>query len=338
MNTRRKFLAELDRLWPEMAQEFERAIYDVRSAVAMRELAAAIEEGNLDRALAAVRMDAGLMSPVAEAITSTLASAGRDMVDGAVRATQRFPVGARVIAGFEVGNPRAAAWAQDRGSNLVAYITEDTRKLIAEVISEAVDAGRNPRDIARDIAGRVQAGRRRGGLVGLTSGQAGWVRNARAELESLDRGYFGRRLRDRRSDPVVERAIREGKPLTPDEIDHITGRYADRLLADRGETIARTETHAALSAGRQEGLQQLIDDGKVDADAVMRIWDATGDSRTRQTHMAAEGQERRLGEPFTVGGALLMHPGDTSLGAPGSEVIKCRCYEGIRIDFFRGLN
>lgn len=47
------------------------------------------------------------------------------------------------------------------------------------------------------------------------------------------------------------------------------------------------------------------------------------DDRTRLTHLAADGQVRARGEPFLVGNALLMEPGDP--GGPPEEVANCRC-------------
>ena len=52
-------------------------------------------------------------------------------------------------------------------------------------------------------------------------------------------------------------------------------------------------------------------------------WLATGDARTRPSHWAANGQVVGIDQKFTVGGALLMQPGDPS--GPPEEVCQCRC-------------
>lgn len=54
-------------------------------------------------------------------------------------------------------------------------------------------------------------------------------------------------------------------------------------------------------------------------------WSATGDSRTRRTHTAANGQKRKKGEAFRVGSSKLLFPCDSSLGAEAKETINCRC-------------
>lgn len=195
-----------------------------------------------------------------------------------------------------------------------------------------MNAGRNPRSVALELVGRIVDGKRQGGIVGLTSQQAGYVLNARRQLEELDAGYFTRALRDRRFDKLVKRAIDDEKPLSRADIDRITGRYADRLLNHRGEVIARTEMIAALHAGQYEGMRQLIDTGKVRADQVTKVWSATPDGRTRDTHLAMNGQAVKFNQPFTSpSGAQLRYPHDESLGAPSDEIIQCRCHQLIKV-------
>lgn len=217
---------------------------------------------------------------------------------------------------------------------------EDQKAAIRVVIEEGIAAGRGPRQTALDIVGRVGAsGVREGGIVGLNEPQTrAWLR-AGDELDNLDGAYFTRKLRDKRFDRLVSKAIKDGKPLSKADRDRILARYSDRLLKLRGDTIARTETIASFNAGREQGMRQLIDDGSVTADQVTKIWDSSGrDGRTRETHLLMEGQRKRLDEPFvTPGGYRLNHPGDSSLGAPGSETISCRCLARYSIDFTKGL-
>ena len=106
------------------------------------------------------------------------------------------------------------------------------------------------------------------------------------------------------------------------------------MLLQRGETIARTESIAAFNAGRQEGFEQLIDSGRVQRSQVKVRWSATMDTRTRDAHRSMHKTEVEFGTPFRApSGALLMFPGDTSLGASGHDTINCRCTAQIKIDF-----
>ncbi|WP_165000287.1 phage minor head protein [Anaerophilus nitritogenes] len=87
---------------------------------------------------------------------------------------------------------------------------------------------------------------------------------------------------------------------------------------DRAEAIARTEIIASCNNA------DLMAWSK-NPDIIGKEWSATGDRRTRPTHQSANGQKRKLEEPFIVGMSRLMHPGDGSLGANAKEIVKCRC-------------
>lgn len=87
----------------------------------------------------------------------------------------------------------------------------------------------------------------------------------------------------------------------------------------RARVIARTEVIAATNRGQMAGAQSM-------GIPLQKEWLAADQpGRTRDTHAAASGQTREMKEPFSVGGAQLMQPGDTSLGAPPEETINCRC-------------
>lgn len=105
-----------------------------------------------------------------------------------------------------------------------------------------------------------------------------------------------------------------------ESIPELSARVVDVFaMAERRATmIARTETNRA--AGRSayeagaEANQEL---------AVNRVWLATEDDRTRDTHAEADGQTVAFDEPFDIGGWPAMYPGDESL--PVEEVVNCRC-------------
>ncbi len=249
-----------------------------------------------------------------------------------------------MVARFDGRNPRAEQWLTRNSARLITEITEGQRKLVRSVLTQGMEEGRGPRSVALDLVGRRNraTGRREGGLLGLTESGLSTVQNARAALMSGDPSameqYLRLKSRDRRFDPIVRRAIREGKPVPADQARKIAGRLADRLLYRRGETIARTELLQSLHAAQNEGIMQLIDAGKIRQDQVTVVWDAANDSATRPSHRAMDGQTRRLGEPFTSGdGNQLMFPGDTSLGAPASDIVNCRCRLEQRINFLADL-
>jgi Phage Mu protein F like protein len=65
------------------------------------------------------------------------------------------------------------------------------------------------------------------------------------------------------------------------------------------------------------------------ADPLVKIWHVVGDSRTRESHFAADGQIAFADEAFVVGDALLDEPRDPD--GPPDETYNCRC----RVEYVR---
>lgn len=57
---------------------------------------------------------------------------------------------------------------------------------------------------------------------------------------------------------------------------------------------------------------------------LVKVWNSRKDSKVRDAHSRADGQEAQLDKPFYVGGERLMYPADPN-GSAGN-VINCRCY------------
>lgn len=234
---------------------------------------------------------------------------------------------------------------RDQSSRLVGEITGDQRELITARLTANMEAGVSPRSAALDIVGRVNraTGRREGGIIGLNSVRIDAVDRAYAELVSGDpalmRNYLTRTLRDRRFDPTVMAALRDGRPVRAEDAAKIAGRYADKHLYRRGEDIARTELLGSLHAAQDEGLAQLVESGRLKDEQITRTWDAQNDSATRDSHRAMDGQRvRGQNSAFLTGhGHQMRFPGDRSLGAPADEVVKCRCRVSVSINFLAEL-
>ena len=148
----------------------------------------------------------------------------------------------------------------------------------------------------------------------------------------LMKRHFKKKLRDKRLDPIVRKAIKDGKPVSKKDVERIAGRYADRYLRFRGNAIARTEALQAVHAGNREGFDQLIDAGKVLPEQIEKTWHDSGDRRVRDSHEVLDGTKIPYNEPFvSPTGSRMMHPGDTSLGADAEDVTFCRCWQETRI-------
>jgi hypothetical protein len=220
----------------------------------------------------------------------------------------------------------------------VTRIVDDQREAIRVALADSLAQGNNPRTTALDIIGRTSraTNSRTGGIIGLTVPQERFVASARQELLSGDpaalRNYLGRERRDKRFDAAVRKAIAEGRALDKEMVNRIVGRYADRLLALRGEMLSRTETMTALSKSRDDAVRQAILSGKVDAAFITKRWRSAGDNRVRHTHRALNNDEVGFYQSFqSPSGATLRFPGDPE--APISETSGCRCTLEYRIDY-----
>lgn len=87
---------------------------------------------------------------------------------------------------------------------------------------------------------------------------------------------------------------------------------------NRAVRIARTEALGALNGSRNDSFVAFAEESDEELE---RMWLSTVDGRTRPTHRRADGQRTTMTDPFRVGGADLMFPGDPR--GPAKEVIQC---------------
>lgn len=112
----------------------------------------------------------------------------------------------------------------------------------------------------------------------------------------------------------------EGIPKIADRVDNVLSTTESERWPNRATVVARTESIGALNAGRFDAFRVVSEQTE---DPMEKMWLATTDFRTRDTHRAADGQRVPVGEPFEVGGFELDFPGDPN--GPAQEVIQCRC-------------
>lgn len=121
----------------------------------------------------------------------------------------------------------------------------------------------------------------------------------------------------------IETGIAQGESV-PDmtaRVQQVLTASATPYWKNRARTVARTESHAAVMAGAYAGaVREAEARGDV---APFKVWISTRDSRTRPTHVEADGQRTLLTSSFMVGGAQLLYPGDPR--GPADTVIQCRC-------------
>jgi uncharacterized protein with gpF-like domain len=308
---------------------FNSVIASIRDSATLADLTMLIEQGQIDAVIDMLQLDRATFATLEQAIADAYRIGG----ETAMGQIGRIPVdGMSMRLVFDVRSPAAEAWLAT-SSNRIVEIVAEQRAVVRSTLQYGMESGLNPRSTALDIIGRIDTvtGNRIGGVIGLTEQQAGWVSNARQELLDLDSNYFSRALRDKRFDSTVRRAIADGKSLTQTQIDKAITQMQNRAQRYRGEAIARTESINALRSGHHDAVMQAVDAGDVDERDTYHEWDATGGARTRDAHIAADGQRRPIKQPFIVGDERMMYPGDPAGSA--KNTINCRCRERTVIDF-----
>lgn len=336
MSRANRFDQLIDAFDPVLRRAFLESVYNLRDAAHFDQIARMVEAGDLEGAIRAVGLDPVAFRPFDKAMTDAFEIGGN--ATATVIPVLRDANGFRTIFQFDIRNPNAERWLSERSSTQVKDILDDQRNMIRDYLRSGMEQGLNPRTVALDLVGRVGAsGRREGGVIGLTSSQAEWVRNYSAELSSDNPlAALERNLRDKRFDGAVRKAAASGEPIPAELRGKMVDSYENRSLRYRAETISRTEAMASLHESQQQSMEQAVASGAISESAVTFTWRATNDNRTRDAHAVMDGQEVGMGEMFVDGdGNEIEFPGDPN--APIETTANCRCWREASADFLQGV-
>lgn len=300
-----------------------------RIARTFREMIEAIR-GDLDLRSLADMLEAGRWEAAFELIEQTAARLGATsnlMFVQSAEDTAAFLANAGVArVTFDQVNVRAVAQMQNNRLDLIRGFVEGQRDTLRVVMTDGIMRGVSPIQQAREFRE----------VVGLTDRQARAVLNFRRLLEQAgvadaeDQGEaLTRRLRDRRFDGSIVRAIRNERPLSQAHIDKMVERYRQRYVKYRAETIARTEALRNVHQGVNEAFDQAIELGQINPDDIEQKWISARDGRVRDSHQSLNGETRKIGETWQGKYGDLRYPGDPQ--APAGDVINCRCIVTRRI-------
>lgn len=325
------------KLEPTIRKAFERAITQAAGAVDQRALLAALDAGDIERAVQILRLNQAMLFPFDDAIRA-------GFIAGGMSVAADLPRGLAGRFAFNGRHIRAEAWAREHVGGLIQGIEADGIETTRRVIREGLEAGRSHKAVAREITGRKVGNRRVGGYLGLTTQQADSVINARSILSDPERirEYFIRdektgrmkpryQLSDRRFDVRVKKAIAEGKALSGPDLDQVIEAHRSKALGYRGKLIAKNEAHTAAAAGREEAFRQVIEDPEVETVTVR--WQHNLSKEPREDHKAMDGTVITMGETFDFPDARMKHPHDPAGGAKHSA--HCRCIAVYRVRFRR---
>ena len=186
-------------------------------------------------------------------------------------------------------------------------IPEEAFNTVRVALADEVARGSTTAEISRRIGAELQW---TGQDVGFwTERRDGLTSEISRILDPLGPPGTEAREAARLSDPRV-RQLQQQRSDIVQRLDRDRSQWQTRA-----ERIARTETTGAYNAGAQ---QAFYDEG-----AGVKMWIATPDASTRDSHLDASGQCVAIDDTFDVGGEQLVMPGDP--GGPPGEIINCRC-------------
>ena len=333
-----KLEAILKKQEPAIRRAFLLAIREITDRVVIRRLIAALKDGNIEAAIAALDIETAAYRVFAQEIGNTYSQAGAVITSGVV---WRFANMTRATVRWDMANPRAEAWVKSVSSDKVTLVVDAQKEALRTAIGGMYSRGMGPNNMVTEIVGSIGPnGKRTGGIVGLNGPQLQWVENMRGYLETDPTRALTMTRRDKRFDKTINKSIRDGKPLSRVQIAKMLQSYNNRLLDLRARTIARTETAMAVEAARYEAFKQGLDKTGIPETAVYREWLhgwISPSGKERPTHIALhKTRAYGLSVPFvTYDGVSMLHALDGSLGAGAHDLANCRCSTFIGIDYSR---
>lgn len=337
--TEKQLLELLEKYAPAIRDALLEGIRDIRDNARLSEIIRMIQVNDVDGALRALGYSPAVFNNYRSIVMQAFEQGALSFMLGQPRYTSD-EIGVVKPMRFNVRNPAAQQWLEQKSSTLVTGIEDDIRLAVRDALGQGMAEGRNPRSVALDLVGRYNqtTGHREGGIVGLGEREQAWARSVRQKLLTLDESYFEMTLRDKRFDGIVRKAIEEGKPLTADQVTKLVDRYRERALKARGDNIGRTEALAALNRSNWEATRQALEQSGLPLAAAYKIWKTASDEWVRGSHQKMHNQRVPIDEAFvSPSGARLLHPHDSSLGAPPTETIMCRCRVQYDIDYAYGV-
>lgn len=292
-------------LQPQMRRALTKALAHVRDTADLDAIATALDEK--DFYAAAREMMAG--QPAAEAslraaFSDALAIAGRQYITAANDA-----LGNRLQFQFAVGTPESVAALDRLSLQFFPDIFKDSETVLRAVFADGLRLGDNPVTVARDARA----------FVGFTQYDYNLVSQFQNKLLGDPAAALDNQLRDARFDATLKRAARGDLALTTEQVDTMTQRYSDRLLAWRSETWSRTATLNSVREGQLVSWQDAGRAAGVDpATDMTKTWVTTLDGRERPSHHDMDGVTVGLNETWDV-------EDDGDVQTPGENAYNCRC-------------
>jgi hypothetical protein len=298
--------AKVGQLTPAMLRALLKAYAILEAAMGEHDVARLIATGGADAVLREVLTDP-VLTRAFQAVQLELTAEVADGVRyyAATQLPHAGKVDGTLAVHFNVLDPNVITAIRTLDTAVIQGLKDEVRETTRAFVEQGLRRGVNPRSIARNLRG----------VIGLGPSQMQQVENFRAALEGRDgRSVKDYTARDKRFDRTITRMAKEGKSLSPAQVDKMVEVYRQRRVAINAEANARTATLNALKAGQRLSWEQAAEQGIVDRARMRKTWVGVLDARERDAHVAMEGQTVPFDALFTNGEMI-----------PGDSTYNCRC-------------
>lgn len=237
----------------QMRYGFQRAVAVVRARIDLDALERELISTRPSAAAMETALEASRIRDLGETLRSTVETTDRAAYMRGAREGAQALRRNHISIRFDSMDPHAATFARTESSRLITQIDESQREAVRNLIESSVASGRTVQETARDIRH----------VVGLRDDQVQALQKYR------------------------ERVTVRGN-LTIDQIEKKVRRYADALVKQRGELIARTEVLSAANAGQVESWREARRQGLLDS-TYGKKWVTTPDELLCDTCEAMDG-------------------------------------------------
>lgn len=205
-----------------------------------------------------------------------LAAVGAKIAADSLKLELNIEKADNVKLAFNLTNGKSFDVIEAQTADLVREVGDETKAAIKALLERSFRVGIPPAKLGRQIREHI----------GLTMKQSIAVANYQAFLERLaareDLNNLGEESQERlarglRNPRSVAPILRSG--LSEDKIESMTDSYRDRLLNERADNIARTETLRAANEGQRLLWQDAVAQGQLDSQRMIREWVLTPDDR-----------------------------------------------------------
>ena len=333
----RQFAELLSKHEPAIRDAFMRAVVDLQANVNWPALLAALESGSTFSAVQALNISEGAFNEYSQVLTSVFLESGTSTASLIV-GTGQGAVGLR----FNLQNPSAEKWIRQNVATRVVGFVQEQVETARKVIAEGYAQGHHPHTIALDLAGRVTNGTRQGGIMGLDAPRAARLANVSAGMRTPEgvqslvvKRADGSLAMRYKVNPATEQRIlaayAKGDAVPEAQRLLSERQYRNALLQARAETVATTETAAAVMGARDVAWEQAAEQQGLDRSAVVKTWRHRRGGDGRITHIEMAGTSVvGLDTPFVLSdGSVMMYPHDPAGGARNN--VSCGCDTEYRL-------